>query len=546
MEDDLKHAPVDGQVGLTQAQLDSDLDVDIDLLRVGHQVIERQKTEDFAAVWRYHWRAAIWSLIISMALWMEGYDTNVINSFYALPVFEKRFGRETNGVWAVPASTQTGLSNTTTCGQALGLIISGFCQERFGMRKTYIGGMIFLTGTIFIAVFANSLSMLYAAEFMMGVPWGMFQTLTTAYASEICPINMRGYLAAWASMGWGGGKFIAVGVLRAALSYSGDWGWRMPYAVQWIWPAPLILAVILAPESPWWLVRQGRMDQARAVIKKIARPGYYAEGEVDGFAEYMRHTDALERAESAKASWLEMFRGTNLRRTEIQMAVWVIQQWNGNAITNLTTEFLQAAGMSTTFSFDFTIISNSLSILAVGCSWVLLRYVGRRPIYVWGIMSIVILNLLIGILGVVKQTTGTSMGLGVLMTLVNFAFHLHLGPVCYTIVGEIPASRLRAISIAWGRFSYVCSAIIVNFLNPYMISKTAWNWGAKSGFFWVGAGLVCFTWAFFRLPETQGFSFAELDILFANKVSARKFKQVDIKGQSMFLDTRLPRNADVA
>ena len=57
------------------------------------------------------------------------------------------------------------------------------------------------------------------------------------------------------------------------------------------------------------------------------------------------------------------------------------------------------------------------------------------------------------------------------------------------------------------------------------------NWGAKSGFFWVGTGLLCILWSWFRMPETGGFSFAELDILFANKVSARKFKSVVITGQ---------------
>jgi hypothetical protein len=43
--------------------------------------------------------------------------------------------------------------------------------------------MILMTATIFVAVFANDISMLYAAEFLMGIPWGMFQTLTTAYAT---------------------------------------------------------------------------------------------------------------------------------------------------------------------------------------------------------------------------------------------------------------------------------------------------------------------------------------------------------------------------
>jgi SP family general alpha glucoside:H+ symporter-like MFS transporter len=246
------------------------------------------------------------------------------------------------------------------------------------------------------------------------------------------------------------------------------------------------------------------MDEAHGVIRRIARPGFYTDAEVEGYAEYMRHTDAIEKAEHAKGSWLDMFKGTNLRRTEIQSGVWIVQQWNGNAITSLTTEFLQEAGMSTVFSFDFNMILNSLSVVGVAVAWVMMRFMGRRSIYLQGILTIVFLNLLIGIIGCIKQSKNTALGLGILMTLINFVFHYSLGPVCYTIVGELPASRLRARSIAFGRFTYVVAAIIVNQINPYMISSTAWNWQAKSGFFWVGAGLVCFAWAFFRMPETEG------------------------------------------
>ena len=151
---------------------------------------------------------------------------------------------------------------------------------------------------------------------------------------EICPINLRGYLAAWASMGWGGGRFVASGVTRGTLNTPGDWAWRLPYAIQWIWPVPLALTIWLAPESPWWLVRKGRMTEAQNVIRKTARPGVYAPGEVEGYAEYMKHTDALDRAEMAKGSFLDMFRGTNLRRTEIQLGVWAVQIWNGASRSN--------------------------------------------------------------------------------------------------------------------------------------------------------------------------------------------------------------------
>jgi SP family general alpha glucoside:H+ symporter-like MFS transporter len=269
------------------------------------------------------------------------------------------------------------------------------------------------------------------------------------------------------------------------------------------------------------------MEEAKAVIRRTARRDFYAPGEIDGYAEYMKHTDALDRADRARGSFLDMFRGNNLRRTEIQLGVWIVQIWNGNAITGLTVEFLEQAGMTTTFAFDFNMILNALSLVGVAVSWVLLRYMGRRPIYLYGTLSIILLNLPIGILGCLPSTTPRLMAIGSLMTLINFAFHFSLGPVCYTIVGELPASSLRARSIALGRFVYVVNSIVVNEINPYLTL----GWAAKAGFFWMGTGILCLVWAWIRMPETGGFSFAELDILFANKVPARKFKSVVVRGE---------------
>lgn len=57
-----------------------------------------------------------------------------------------------------------------------------------------------------------------------------------------------------------------------------------------------------------------------------------------------------------------------------------------------------------------------------------------------------------------------------------------------------------------------------------MLNPTAWNWKAKSGFFWGGLCFLCAVWTYFRLPEPKDRTYGELDILFENKVSARKFK----------------------
>jgi MFS family permease len=97
-----------------------------------------------------------------------------------------------------------------------------------------------------------------------GIPWGIFQTLTTAYAAEIVPPNMRvcvsrhpvdggadqqGYLTAWVSMCWGIGGFLASIILRATLTIEGNWAWRTAYMLQWVWPVPLFIVGWYAPES---------------------------------------------------------------------------------------------------------------------------------------------------------------------------------------------------------------------------------------------------------------------------------------------------------
>ncbi len=102
----------------------------------------------------------------------------------------------------------------------------------------------------------------------------------------------------------------------------------------------------------------------------------------------------------------------------------------------------------------------------------------------------------------------------------------------YTISGEIPSSRVRSRTIVLGRGLYVVGGIINGQMTPRMLSATAWNWGPKSAFWWLGTNVLCTIWTFFRLPETGDFTFEELNILFANKVPTRKFKKTVIDGTS--------------
>jgi SP family general alpha glucoside:H+ symporter-like MFS transporter len=118
-------------------------------------------------------------------------------------------------------------------------------------------------------------------------------------------------------MCWGGGILLSSGVVRAMVGVEGDLGWQLPFALQWIWPIPLFIGTYLAPESPWNSVRRDNLEEARESLMRLRQDTPERETEVESTLAYIRHTTALEQAESGDASFWECFQGTNLRRTEI-------------------------------------------------------------------------------------------------------------------------------------------------------------------------------------------------------------------------------------
>jgi SP family general alpha glucoside:H+ symporter-like MFS transporter len=76
---------------------------------------------------------------------------------------------------------------------------------------------------------------------------------------------------------------------------------------------------------------------------------------------------------------------------------------------------------------------------------------------------------------------------------------------------------------------YNITGVIANVLTPHMLNPDAWNWGAKAGFFWAGVGALCAVWTYYRVPEPKGRSYAEMDMLFDARVSARKFRETSVE-----------------
>ncbi|KAK2070404.1 hypothetical protein P8C59_004896 [Phyllachora maydis] len=495
---------------------------------------------------RLYPKAIAWSMLISTCIVMEGYDVCLINNFYAMPQFNQKYGVLHNGTYEISPEWQSGLSNGANVGEFIGLLINGWVSERFGYRYTVIACLVLIMAWTSLFFTAQNVQTLLAAEVLAGIPWGVFQTLTITYASEVCPVAMRGYLTTYVNFCWGMGQEIGIGVIMSMLPRKDAWAYRIPYALQWMWPVPLMAGIFFAPESPWWLVRKGRLDDARTSLLRLTSTVCDTDFDADETVAMMVHTTALEEKATRGATYWDCFRGTNLRRTEIVCMVWAIQNLSGNSFSNYSTYFLKQAGLDPTASYAFALGQYAMNMVGVFGAWALMaRGLGRRALYLRGLCGLCLLLLVLGFLGLVPAAhrRASSLATGSIMLAWALTYQLTVGTVCYSLVSEMSTRRLQVKTVVLGRMLYLVVGIVCSVLTPYMLNPQAWDWGNFAGFFWGAICFFCIVYTYFRVPEPTGRSFAELDVLFERGVSARRFASTPVDA---FIDAGVVQGGSAA
>ena len=191
--------------------------------------------------------------------------------------------------------------------------------------------------------------------------------------------------------------------------------------------------------------------------------------------------------------------------------------------------FMQKAGLETVQSFNMSMISLALGLIGTVGSWFLMQSFGRRTIHLSGGFSLFLVLVIVGSLSFYR-TSASNWAIGGLLILFVFVYDFTIGPVTYSIVSEMSSTRLKAKTIVLARALYNISNIVVNVLTNYQLGETSWNWGARTAFFWAGTCGCVVVWAWFRLPEPRGRTYAELDLLFERGFGAREFSRVRVEG----------------
>ena len=470
------------------------------------------------------YRPAIgWSFLFSLGVVMAGFDPQIISTLVAIPRFQKDFGNPFGSSYLIPAKWQSAFNLGVPVGQVVGSFGAGYPLERYGRRWTLASCCIISCIAVAIQFSAQTKIQILVAELINGIVLGAYPVIAPTYISEVTPVVFRGIAAAFVNLSFVIGQLVASGVLAGTQSRDDRWSYDIPFACQWIFPIIILAGLTQCPESPWWLVRQGQIVKAEKALKRLT----HSSVDTESLLATIQLTTKLELEESDSNSFLDCFKGTDLRRAIISSMVYATQVLAGNSfVIGYAVYFFELAGLSTSVSFNLGVGLLVLGFVGTCLSWPLITRFGRRTIYNYGLLILTVILLLVGILDVLPNYASSSSivnGQASLMVAYNFFYDLTIGPLCFVIICETSSAKLRGKTIALATAINALANMACAVGIPYAINPDQGNLRGKIAFIFLGTALPCVLWCFLALPETKGRTFEELDLMFQRKVASKAF-----------------------
>jgi putative MFS transporter len=402
------------------------------------------------------------------------------------------------------SNAQVGLLTTLTfAGMAIGSLIAGVTGDRYGRRITYMYNLALYTLGALLAAFAPDVGWLLVARFIVGIGLGGELNTGLTLVAELMPTKYRGAAVATVNIAAGGLGIFASSALAALVLGPLETALGGPQ-VAWRWllgllALPALLVFVyrwFLPESPRYLLVEGRVSEANAVLSRLAanrlRP-------VRG-AEPTAYIDAVEgeRLPRQRVRLSEIFSGALARNT---LVIWVVSAMTFGAQVTITVfmpTVLVARGFDVSTSLGYTTIINIGGLVGAVLASVFGYRFKRRMVLGYGAVIAV----------VVAIAFGTSANLAMILVLgglLQLMFIL-LNTTTWVWAPELYPTRVRA----FGTGASVTVALLAASLVPLLGGVIVDAAGAVGLFVMVGVMYVIMAVAVRFGPETQGVALEDL------------------------------------
>jgi sugar porter (SP) family MFS transporter len=341
------------------------------------------------------------------------------------------------------------------------------------------------------------------ARVLGGVGIGIASMLSPLYIAEAAPADRRGRLVTLNQMAIITGILVSY-VASYFLADLGPNNWRWMFAVA---GAPALFfwcALLFVPESPRWLIKQQRADEASRVLRDIG-----------GSAHAEREREEIEAALAEEGVSLRQLLAPGLRiALAIGILLAIFQQITGiNTILYYApTIFLKAGFGKAEDAILASALVGVVNFIFTAVALATIDRLGRKPLLLIGSGGMAVS---LGLLGFVLRgadeagQTGGSTTLMVACILAYVAFFaIGLGPVVWLLMSEIFPTRIRGRAMSLATISLWAACLVVTLTFLRIAEKLT-----MGGAFWLYAGICVVNFAFvaWLVPETKGKTLEQIE-----------------------------------
>lgn len=429
-------------------------------------------------------------ILATLAGLLFGLDIGVISG--ALPLMTKLFHLSTvQQEWVV---------STMMVGAALATLASGPTSRIVGRKRCLlVAALLFCFGSSLVAAAWNYNSII-VGRFVMGLGLGVTTYVAPLYLSEITPKQIRGAIVSAYQM------MIALGILivflsNTAFSYSGNW--RGMLLVVAIPALVFLIGVLFLPFSPRWLVMRGRIDEARAALRRVRSNIEEIEDEIQDIIKQL----------ALKHDGFGLFKtNKNFRRTFfLGIILQILQQFSGiNVMMYYSPHIFKEIGFASTSGQMWgTVIVGAVMTITTFIAVAFVDKWGRRPMLFAGFAIMGIALAIVGTVLSLSHLTVIYQVIAVLMLLIFIGgFSISAGPLIWLLCSEIQPLKGREFGITASTVTCHISGMIV---SATFLSLLNFCGGAHTFYLYAVLNLVALAIIFQFVPETKGISLEAIE-----------------------------------